>query len=477
MKAVVYINNDALQYVIKRGKSYSYETVELKQGTILNGVIIDKNEIELKLRELRHKFKSVTLVVDSSNIVVKRLTVPNLPRKSLEGVIKSEFDMGYEKKYYYDWSLINKGKEENIVLACALPEDFLEKYNQAFQAAKIKINRIELATNGIVKYFTQNLQFKDTSMLLNIIRGNMMISVLFENGTYRLINRNRMLNEPGTRAYADEIYSKYATMVQFSKTQKSDSEITDLYYIGLDNQTLKFLREYVIEVGGEVEVHGQEYPEHVDEYFYPFLGFLRSKNDMDLGRFKEEKVKEKGDGKFLVSMIVIVILALIVFLTWMYFKMQNKEIEEEMATIAEYILEQREDGDLERLENIIGGNDEVVSILDQYRIVATDIEFNNLYNIELFEYLYKDIDMENISYSLNTRQVSASGYTTTAEEATEYSAILREFGYTDKQEYKGYSRSYNEGEIKHDFSLTLSWDLLYEEELFVEMDEEEYDDY
>lgn len=476
----MYINNDALQYVIKKGKAYSYETVELKQGTVLNGVIIDKAEIESKLRELRDQFKSVCLVIDSSNIVVKRLTVPNLPRKSLEGVIKSEFDMGYEKYYHYDWSVIEKGKSENVVLACAMPEEFLEKYLEVFKNAKIKITKIELATNGMVKYYQQNLAFNDTSMLLNVLRGNMMISILFENGTYRLLNRNRMLAEPGTRAYADEIYSKYTTMAQFSKTQKSDSEITDLYYIGLDSKTLKFLRELVEETYDEVEIHGQEYPDRVDEYFYPYLGFLTSKNDMDLGKFQgdKEKVGTGDKKKSWVNIAVILILIILVAGAWLYFKVQNNELEKEMAEISEYIDERKESGILDDLNSIISGNEEVVSVLDQYRAVATDVEMNNLYNIDLFEFLYKDIDMESVSYNLTNRQISASGYTDSVVEAVDYSEALRNLEYSDTQHFQGYVRSHSDGVTRYDFEITLGWEVQYPEEEAVVMEEEEVaDDY
>ncbi len=463
MKTIVYINNDVLQYIVKKGTSYSYDTVQLKQGTVLNGVIIDKNEVERKLTELRSVFKSATLVVDSSNIVVKRLTVPNLPRKSLEGVIRSEFDMGHEKKYYYDWSTLQKGKEENVVLACAMPEEFLDKYVEAFKDAKIKINRIELATNGIVKYVDKNLQFKDTSMLLNIIRGNMMISVLFENGVYRLLNRNRMMCDPGTRAYAEEIYSKYATMVQFSRSQKADNQITDLYYIGLDPQTLKFLREEVQEAGAEVEVHGNSYDEGEADYFYPYLGFLRGKQDIDLNYSKDEKAVSKSNGKLWVSILVIIILILVVLGTWMYYSKKNKEIEAEMATIEAHIQKQRESGVLEMLESIIGGNEEVVSVLDQYRIVATDIECNNYWNLDLMKMLCFDIDSSSIAYDLSARQVTMNAITNTAKEATDFSADVRANEFSDYQEYNGYNMSYDSTipERSYSFSLKLSWDSLY----------------
>lgn len=483
MKTIVYINNDVLQYVVKKGKSYNYETVSLKQGTVLNGVIIDKNEVERKLVELRNVFKSATLVVDSSNIVVKRLTVPNLPRKSLEGVIRSEFDMGHDKQYHYDWSTLKKGKEENIVLACALPEEFLDKYIEAFDGAKIKINKIELATNGIVKYVDKNLQFKDTSMLLNIIRGNMMISVLFENGVYRLLNRNRMMCEPGTRAYADEIYSKYNTMVQFSKSQKADNQISDLYYIGLDSKTLKFLREEVEETDAEVEIHGNSYDEGEADYFYAFIGFLNGKQDIDLNRSKDEKSTSNGNTKIWLSALVIVMLLALVIGAWLYYMNKNKQLEEEIQSLEMYIEKKRESGILEILEGIIGGNEEVVSVLDQYRIVATDIECNNYWNLDLMKMLAFEIDSSTIAYDLSARKVTMDATTSSAELATTFSTDVRAKEYSDKQIYKGYIMSYNSDLIERNygFTLTLYWDSLYsqlqgEAEEFVEGEEVISDD-
>lgn len=335
MKTIVYINNDKLQLVRKNGRRYKCETFELKEGTILNGVIINQEEIVRVLKSIRKYTKEVGVVVDSSNIITKRLTVPKTSKKNLMNGIGAEFDMEQNDELYaYDYSLLKKNKENNTILACAVQRDFLEKYIATFKMAKIKIQFIDSAINSIVRHAKRPCFMGEQSVVLNIVFGNSILSILFEEGNFRLANRNRMLNEAGTDEYIRELYSKFSTMVQFSKSQKLEYDIAKSYYVGLDAETLDAYTTYARETDATITVEGYEDDQKDMEYFYPILGFERRKDDINLAVSKKTKEIDTKNHSTLVLKILILVLILVVMGRY-YFSLyeNNKDLEDKIDSI------------------------------------------------------------------------------------------------------------------------------------------------
>jgi hypothetical protein len=60
-----------------------------------------------------------------------------------------------------------------------------------------------------------------------------MFLTLFENGEYRISNNYRLINEPNTAEWYADIQKNLSSMIQFSKGQRSNTEISTAYFAGV----------------------------------------------------------------------------------------------------------------------------------------------------------------------------------------------------------------------------------------------------
>lgn len=462
MSTTVYINNDLIQIVHKNGRKYKYESVQLEEGTILNGVIIEQGEVVRALKKIRNKLGQVTLIVDSSNIMVKRIQAPKLPKKKLLGLVKSEFDLGDDYEYVYDMNVLNKGKTENSILGCAVPKDFLEKYINAFAQAKIRVLRIDVAINGVIKYINKIQTFKGKTFLINIAFGNTLLSLLFEDGIYRLSNRNRMFNEPGTEAYITELYTKFSTMVQFSKSQKTEKEITQSYYIGIDGKTMRSYINYVRENDAMITVESFKDSDKNMEYIYPLMGDFVNKEDMNLKSIQKISKKAAKNNK---SILIKAAVLLLVFAPFAYFGyrygVENEKVETEIAVLEKYIETKRAAN--EAAGQTVLDNDQVIDELTQYSWVVENVENSKYVTSEFLSDVYGGINVDTLDYTEASGDLKITGTATSQAALVNYSAALREEGYSDAQYYSGYVVDTTTGVTAYNYSIEFLWDTVESE--------------
>lgn len=466
MKTSIYINNDVMQIVRVKGRRYKYDSIVLNEGTVLNGVILDPEEMTKKLKEHRKKLGKVTVVVDSSNIMTKKMQIPKLSKKKSLSVIKSEFDLGEGHEYIYDMNLLQKGKKENTILGCAVPKEFMGKYLTVFKEARIKVLRIDVAINGVVKYVGKLPVFKGKTFLMNIISDNTLLSLLFENGTYILSNRNRMFNEVGSEAYVSELYSKYSSMTQFAKMQKVETEILDSYYIGIDTRTMRTFKKYVRENDSVLTVESYKDMERDMDYIYAIMGNLVNKEDIDL-KVKQKTVsssKKKGKGGTFLKFLLLVILCVPFVLYSQQLAAQNAVVESEIAALETYVTA-KEEANLEAgdmsTESMQLAND-----LNEYNSVIDKVENSKYVSTEMLEEIYSgDVTIVSLNYTENNASLMITGYGDSQEAVVEYSEGLRLGAYSDAQYYSGYSLN----EEDYEFTITSIWNIVESEE---EIDDE-----
>lgn len=423
-------------------------------------MIINQEEIVRVLKSIRKYVKETGVIVDSSNIITKRLTVPKTSKKNLINGIGSEFDMEKDDELYtYDYSLLRKNKENNTILACAVQREFLEKYIATFKMAKIKIQFIDSAINSIVRHAKRPCFSGEQSVVLNIVFGNSILSILFEKGVFRLANRNRMLNEPGTDEYITELFAKFSTMVQFSKSQKLEYEIAKSYYVGLDEETLESYITYARETDATVTVAGYEDGHKEMEYFYPILGFERKSDDINLAISKKAKEVNTQNHAGVVLKLLVLVLILVVMGRYYYSLYEsNQELEDKIESIESYISEKETDGTLSELDALLGNNEEVLSAIDQYKLVFYEIEYNQMMSPELLTHIYEKDGITSLTYSVASRELLISGTFKTGEEATSFSEALREGAYADNQFFQGYSAVSYDTNSSQAFSILFTWD-------------------
>lgn len=465
MKSSIYINQDKIQLVVqKSATNYTYETIELNEGTVVNGVILDIEEVAEKLKKLRSKVSKAMLIIDSSNIMLKNIVAPKLDRKKTLNIVKNEFAIE-EEDYIYDFTYIAKEKTKNTLLACAVSAEFIEKYITVFKTAQIKIESIDFAINGLIKYAKKTFDFTQGAHLLNILIDNTMLSALFEDGEYKFSNRNRMINEAGSEESYSEVYSKYSAMVQFNKSQKSEHEISESYYIGIDEISVENYTSYVENIDSSVVAKHHESIFKKDDYFYACLAFDRTKDDINLVKVAVKPLvdTEKLAKNMALAGVIIGVIGIVGF-QYKQFYDENQDLIKEITQIRAYLDDNKIIEIRQRIQEIEVENAKLTTQIAEYENCVEKVEYNTMFSTDMLDHFFSEIEVQSVTYSSSGRIVSIAATANSQETASNYAERLRLTGYADTLTYTGYTYNLSQNEKIYSFQLTNTWYTAQEEE-------------
>lgn len=262
MHTTIFISDNQIRiirakFVNQKLKSKRVIALTLNDGIVEDGLIKNEEEFMKILYGLKNAssdiLKDVTLVLDGRYAITKKIDIPKLTKKQMEATVQGEMAELTESygELNYDYSLYDKKK---TLLCCAIPKNIADDYYKIFLSHGIKIKKIDLGINAIIKLTQKIKEFRNKTYVINIIYSNNILSLLFENNNYVLSTRLK-INEPReSEKYIEDIYNKLSTFIQFNKAQKSDFQINYSYYFGLDENEIEKL----------IEINGYENIEIVD---------------------------------------------------------------------------------------------------------------------------------------------------------------------------------------------------------------------
>lgn len=347
MKKVLYINNDEVKILLadfKKGETKVIKSLQytLEPGSVINGVLIKTNEILNILKGNRKLLKGATVVLNSSNIQIKKLEHPELKGRHFDNYIKQEFSIPEDASIIYGSTSRKIGNQYKTIFM-GVPVDIIKSYLKLFAEAKIKLGRFEILQNGMAKFVKNKKDLEGQTFVLNLIEGNNLISVLIEAGEYVLTERSRLMAEPGSDQFLDELLQKISSLVQFNKSQKSPYEIAKSYYIGLPRDMLLTLEEKSLNRNIGLELVG-----FIDDslhdrvglsHFCCFMGMMEKKADIDLMKQYKKQVLKNKKRKWGMIAILLALIVVIGGFTFVKFKNiltenENRYYESEISETA-----------------------------------------------------------------------------------------------------------------------------------------------
>lgn len=337
MKKVLYINNDQVKILLadlKRGEAKVIKSLEytLEPGSVVNGVLIKTNEILNIVKGNRKLLKNATVVLNSSNIQIKKVDHPQLKGSKLDSYIIREFSIPDDASLVYG-TTSRKIENQYKTIFMGVPVEIIKSYLQLFDEAKVKIGRFEVLQNGMAKFVKNKQDLAGQTFVLNLIEGNNLISVLIEAGEYVLTDRSRLLSEPGSEQFLEELLQKISSIIQFNRSQKSPYEITKSYYVGLPRESLLILEEKGLERNIGLELVGfidDSLHERVGlSHFCCFMGLVEEKSDINLMKYYKAQAARRKKRNWGIMAIILAIVAAIG--GFIFVKMNNIRIENENA--------------------------------------------------------------------------------------------------------------------------------------------------
>ena len=301
MGTTVYISAGSLKVVsaANTGNKLSKITTisyPLREGSIVNGILINDNEIAntISAAYKRDKllFKDVTLVIDSSSVITKKVAVPALKPKDLAKIIQAEFVYtadSYED-LVYDAAVSKEGKLFTL-FCCAVEKKIIDSYSKLFEGIGIKVKRIDVSLNTLIKFVRYNPELAHKNFVLNVIDGVNIISLLFEKGNYFFSTRSRLMEDRGTSESISELYSKLSSMEQFSKSQKMQEAIEASYYCGLNDEEIERLSQINPNNSIAIKKLVISNNSELSDYIIPISGCFTEKTDVDLATAQQRLKK------------------------------------------------------------------------------------------------------------------------------------------------------------------------------------------
>lgn len=247
---VIFIASDviyAMETAHTRGTIKVLKEIRLpiKEGVFANGLIIDIPAFTSYLKNivsLNKTFaKDVTVVVDSSSIITKKVDVPEKIRGDMvHGIAKKELAYADDLDLVFDTCLISEDSGTKAY-CCALEKKIVQQYNTAFEDAGIQINRVDVPLSTILNFTYISEDFKNMNYILNIVEEDILYSIVFERGNYIFSTRDRIYEQVGTEDYNLFMLRKVDSLVSYFNNNSTEDidTLRNIYFYGIPNETIK----------------------------------------------------------------------------------------------------------------------------------------------------------------------------------------------------------------------------------------------
>lgn len=259
---VVYISNECISVVSADVKRDAIRVekcfqIPLKEGTMLNGVIIDDYALKESLKELnQYDIKQVSLIVDSAKILAKKASIPKMKENEVLQFVKDELstvDNQSSESLVYDFAYMGpdeSAKGASQILCVGVDRAFIEGYIEVFSAVGIELVSVDYAINVLISLVKELPGFIDKTYAVCQIDGQNMVSALFINNEYALTNRSRVFANRGTLDYENEVMGIVSQLKQFASSSSQDTPISDMYFFGLTKDEEVSLFDRIMDMTG-----------------------------------------------------------------------------------------------------------------------------------------------------------------------------------------------------------------------------------
>ncbi|MBE5923477.1 MAG: hypothetical protein E7271_03280 [Lachnospiraceae bacterium] len=373
MGLTVYLSNTDIEVLRGQssGKNVTVNQVhfaEMPEGSFLNGVITDPEGLEYALTSLWNRTKlprkGIRLVINTPQISVRVLDMPIMSHAKAATYLQREFEeRSGERKRLLGFYVIGKDNKKKTMKVCTeiADVDFVANYVSVFEAAGITLKEINSGI-GVSVNFLKKMKFASNTNSVVMLRDGMTVTAIyFVNGEYFYSTTTRTFNNPGTVEFAGEIAGTVSQIEQFSKSEKVEDSISEIYLAGMtSDDAINVERAVAMNMSEGMKVHnldkmkGISYRERsysLNDLFYPTAGLMQLSDHRNLLKMYgkgSEVDEEKRERALALSIPHIAVFAIMLVITlsraaiYSNRKAQLKELEEynmnptNLSMVAEY---------------------------------------------------------------------------------------------------------------------------------------------
>lgn len=296
MDTSIYIKNDRIEVIrgeVKKSKiriEY-FATEKLERGSILNGIILNKDEFVRALEAIKTKCKEgdlrqVRILFGGDSGLLKTRRIPRLRSNDMRKWLQSEFEDSKDigEDLVCDYSILAYNKNEgDFALLSALPKKEIKEYVDVFDEVDISISSMDIWVSSQIKAIDLIDETIGKNFITLMLDGDNVHSSLYIDGIFNLNNSVRLLADIGTDERVEEIIQLISRVIQFNYAEKNDKEVSGIYFSGFQNDkyTIDKVREseysFPILSIAETVKENIEAPKDLDleEYLYAVFNLVK----------------------------------------------------------------------------------------------------------------------------------------------------------------------------------------------------------
>ena len=250
MQTIVYLSNREIQVILGKEKnnkariSRVYE-LQVPEECLINGIITDvtllSEYVSAFWRENKLPMNRVSLVINSTQFVLKSMEVPKMKHKELIDVIEKEFaSVDRKMDPIYSYRVMNSNGSSQRLLASMVERGFIEDYLDFFAHMDVKIESIEPSLGCAVALLERIPALEDKNCIVQVMEKSNLTSILWMNNGYEYASRNRLFSDQGTESMGGEVGRITSTILQYYASLKKEQPIKELYACGFSDEDLEY---------------------------------------------------------------------------------------------------------------------------------------------------------------------------------------------------------------------------------------------
>ena len=450
MKTSVYVSARQIQVIGYTGNTVErYVTYPVPEGTVYNGMITDSALLAeclgLMKRDDPELFKNdVSLVVDGSTILTRRLTTPKLSNKQYLQLVRDDFADSAESADDLVCGFRKLDSTENAILACAVNKVQVDSYISTFSEAGIKLNAIHTGVGMLLSFVKSKPELQNSTIVLNVIDGPTMLSMLFENGNNIFMSRTRLYGDEKEQVF-QSVLENLNGLIQFTRSQNI-GEITESYYLGVDGNDLRLLDAFnpytTIRIGTLAVYTGQtDIPPNAQ---FACLDMLFGDTGLNLivSRAQLDKhIKSKRPKRRWIPLLVV--LAVILAAPTVYLLVEVNRTETMISNVRDYIISptvSTKRAELEELSNETSFYIDIVRQIDEKNGWEASLPLASSRVIDLIVHQHGvDVTVMSFDFNESTGTIRVIASFTVIGESADYVDALYASDFIRSIDYKGFN--------------------------------------
>lgn len=461
MITAIKLSNNKMQVVTGGSATCTYET-SFENDCVINGVVVNESDFKRQISAFwaanTLPKKDVALVINSSQMVLKKVSVPTEKDAKMSEMIAMEFpEADKTEPQLYDYAVLTEDKQTNFseVLSVMSPISLIESYVNIFNDMGITLTSVIPVQMSAVNKLSSLPSMQSETAIIQLFDETTLISLLWVEGKYTYAQRTRLFSEQNSDEFTSEITQNISSMLQFYSTLRKEHSLENVYICGLKDEALAKCTDAIQQLGLKSAYFVNDNSNNSLEQTIPLNdtiettgAFIKAKHNVNLlERYKKQRHNSSEKNKILGKFLPLVITVGVFLVVFAALLITNIVMNARLAKQKEYLDDPNNISQAAEAENVIEENNALrltISALKSASEAQQSYPRINSIVISAIEQAGGGaVSMEITSYYSETGQLTLAAQTSGVDQINSYIDRLKATNLFDNVEYSGYTYTQN----------------------------------